>query len=100
MNQQAIKAMKDVAYTPANTIRVQIDPEILHDLVYIEGPEGEGRDERTKQLYRQMCALREHQIYRLLRSIVSQFNQRLKGRRERLKIVEEGDGLILEFSSS
>ena len=83
--------MNDVTYS-SNAIRVQLDPDVLHDLVYGDGPDGD-------EHYQRSCALREHQIYRLLRSVVSQFNGRMKGRRERLKLVEEGDGLVLEFSA-
>ena len=43
------------------------------------------------------AALRELQVYRLLRSMVSEMNTKLRGRRERFKLVEEGDGLVVEF---
>ncbi len=77
-----------------NAIRVQLDHEILKELIYgdTEGTKGDPAHDR-------MCALREHHVYLLLRSIVSQLNSRLKGRREKFKLVEEGDGMALEFVS-
>ena len=91
--------MSDVTFSgPSNAIRIQLDPEILKELIYAGGPDPDDRSDRAKQAYQRECALREHQVYRLLRSIVSQFNGRLKGRRERFKLVEEGDGLIVEFA--
>ncbi len=92
--------MNDIAYSPGtagSVIRVQPDPEILRDLIYADGGE-DLRDDRAKRLYAQSCQLREHQVHRLLRSIVQQFNARAKGRRERFKLVEEGDGPVLEYS--
>ncbi|TVR45503.1 MAG: hypothetical protein EA402_04390 [Planctomycetota bacterium] len=90
--------MSETSGYGANNIRVQLDPDILHELIFGGEPEP-GRDERSQADYHRTCALREHQVYRLMRSLVSQFNGRLKGRRERFKLVEEGDGLVLEFSS-
>ena len=54
--------------------------------------------DQSRAEYQRTCALREHQVYRLMRSMVSQLNGRLKGRRERFKLVDEGDGLIVEYS--
>lgn len=89
--------MNDSSFSQ-NAIRVQLDPSILHDLIFGDD-EDESRDDRARALYEKTCALREHQVYRLMRSIVSQLNGRLKGRREKFKLVEEGDGLVLEFSA-
>lgn len=93
--------MNDVSYSAASqkAIRVHLDSDILRDLVYGELAEMDTRDEKTRALLERQCSLREHQVYRLLRSIVSQFNTKLKGRRERFKLIEEGDGLIIEFSN-
>lgn len=92
--------MNDIAYSPGSSnkaIRVQPDPDILRDLIYGDGGE-DLRDERSKRAYATSCQLREHQVHRLLRSIVQQFNARAKGRRERFKLIEEGDGPVLEYS--
>ncbi|TVR16256.1 MAG: hypothetical protein EA401_01680 [Planctomycetota bacterium] len=86
-------------YMTGSSIRVRLDQEILHELIY--GQLGElPKDDEARLDYQRTCSLREHQVYRLMRSLVSQFNGRLKGRRERFKLVEEGDGLVLELSSS
>lgn len=88
------------SYSSGQSIRVQLDPEILHELIFgSDAPESGRGDERARIDYQRTCALREHQVYRLMRSLVSQFNGRLKGRRERFKLVEEGDGLVLEYSA-
>lgn len=92
--------MNDVTYSgPTNAIRVQLDADVLKELVYGDPNLSEGSNKIDKQAYQRACALREHQVYRLLRGVVSQFNTRLKGRRERFKLLDEGDGLIIEFSS-
>ncbi|MFW5844745.1 MAG: hypothetical protein ACOCXJ_00805 [Planctomycetota bacterium] len=80
-------------------ITVKLDPDILNELVY-GGTGHEPRDPAAQAEYHRTCALRELLVYRLLRSIVSDFNGKMKGRRERLKLVEEGEGLVLEFGSS
>ena len=90
--------MNDTAYS-ANAIRVQLDPAILQDLIYGDSEDSEQLDDRSRVAYDRTCALREHQVYRLMRSIVSQLNGRLRGRREKFKLVEEGEGLVLEFSA-
>jgi hypothetical protein len=93
--------MNDVSYSTASqkAIRVHLDADILKDLVYGDLIDADAKDERARALLERQCALREHQVYRLLRSLVSQFNGKLKGRRERFKLIEEGDGLIIEFSN-
>ena len=80
--------MNDVNYMAgsAGGIRVQLDQKIMRSLV-----EGDGSGDEREQ------NLREHQVYLLMRSVVSQFNERMKGRRERFKLIDEGDGLIIEF---
>ena len=78
------------------TIRVQLDDDILQEIIRSDRPEPKQGQDRSD--YDRQCALREYQVYRLLRSVVSQFNGRMKGRRERFKLIEEGDGLIIELS--
>lgn len=82
------------SYGSSQSIRVQLDPEILQELIY--GSEADTAGNAAE--HQRTCALREHQVYRLMRSMVSKFNGRLKGRRERFKLVDEGEGLILEYS--
>ena len=76
------------SYGSSQSIRVQLDADILQELIY-----GSDADkvsgEQARSEYQRTCALREHQVYRLMRSMVSQFNGRLKGRRERFKLVDE-----------
>ena len=92
--------MNDVAYsTTSNAIRVELDQAILKDLIYGDTDDREIRDAKERVEFERNCSLREHQVYRLMRSVVNQLNTRLKGRREHFKLVDEGDGLILEFSS-
>ena len=81
--------MNEINYMAGNAgnIRVQLDQKILHSLI-----EGDGQSNEREQ------NLREHQVYLLMRSVVSQFNERMKGRRERFKLIDEGEGLIIELS--
>lgn len=90
--------MSDTNFGPGHSIRVQLDPEILREIIYGPDSDREPRDEKERTKQQLMCSLREHQVYRLMRHIVSQLNVRLKGRRERFKLVEEGEGLILEYA--
>jgi hypothetical protein len=87
------------SYSNGQSIRVQLDTDILQELIYGSDADEQGRSgDHSRAEYQRTCALREHQVYRLMRSMVSQFNGRLKGRRERFKLVDEGDGLIVEYS--
>ncbi len=74
-------------------LSVRLDPDILNDLIY----GGNNPEQTPDKTSTDQANLRELQVYRLMRSIVSEFNTKLKGRRERFKLVEEGDGLIIEF---
>jgi hypothetical protein len=86
--------MNDVTYTSSGTtIRVRLDAELMRELM--NGGE-EPRDEKAKATHERNSQLRELLVYRLLRSVVGEFNTKLKGRRERFKLVEEGEGLFLE----
>ena len=90
--------MPDANYNPGSAaINVRLDQDILRDLIY--GDEGaiDTRDEKARVAYEKMCSLREIQVYRLFKNLVSELNAKTKGRRERFKLVEEGDGLILEY---
>lgn len=92
--------MTDVTYSPNQAIRVALDQQILHDLIHGDTSEAELRDDKARKAYERLCALREHQVYLLMRDLVSQFNTRMKGRRDRFKLVEEGEGLTLEWGNS
>ena len=78
-----------------SAITVKLDPDILHELIY---GDGEAPREAAKAAeWQRTCGLRELLMYRLLRQMVSDFNGKLRGRREKLKLVEEGDGLTIQF---
>lgn len=83
--------MNDLGF--GNSISVRLDPEILRALIY--GEDGKGKSDDDAQ----QTALRELQVYRLLRHLVTEMNGKLKGRRERFKLVDEGEGLVIEFVS-
>jgi hypothetical protein len=90
--------MPEANYNPGNnTIKVRLDTDILRDLIYGDETIAESRDDKTRLLREKDCSLREIQVYRLFKNLVSELNGKLKGRRERFKLVEEGDGLILEY---
>ncbi len=90
--------MPDANYNPGNsTIKVRLDTDILHDLIYGDEPHLENRDDKSRVAHEKDCSLREIQVYRLFKNLVSELNGKMKGRRERFKLVDEGDGLILEY---
>lgn len=92
--------MSEIGYGATSAIRVRLEPDILADLVYggVRDPKQFRGDDGARIEWERECALREHQVYRLLRNVVQQFNGKLKGRRERFKLVEEGDGLVIELA--
>lgn len=88
--------MADANYHGGNAISVRLDPDILRDLIYGDNAD-EIRDEKQRIQFEKNSSLREIQVYRLFKNLVSELNGKMKGRRERFKLVEEGDGLILEY---
>ncbi|NRA38462.1 MAG: hypothetical protein HRU15_10005 [Planctomycetes bacterium] len=83
--------MGEVNYGAGNSnIQIRLDPDILQDLIVGDGSAA-GDDKNS--------SLRELQVYRLFKHLVSDLNGKLKGRRERFKLVDEGDGLIFEYDS-
>lgn len=90
--------MPDANYNPgSSSISVRLDQDILHDLIYGDEPRIDKKDDKAQAHYDKLCSLREIQVYRLFKNLVSELNGKTKGRRERFKLVEEGDGLILEY---
>ena len=89
--------MPEANYNPNNhSVSVRLDPDILRDLIYGDD-HGDVRDEKQRIQFEKETSLREIQVYRLFKNLVSELNGKMKGRRERFKLVEEGDGLILEY---
>lgn len=91
--------MSDINYGASTAnIQIRLDPDILQDLINGDGEESI-RDDKLRAAYEKNCSLRELQVYRLFKHLVSELNGKLKGRRERFKLVDEGDGLIFEYDA-
>lgn len=52
---------------------------------------------KYQEIYELNCNIRELQIYKMLQKMVADMNQHLKGRPERLRLFDEGEGLFLEL---
>jgi hypothetical protein len=78
---------------------VEIDKEALKKIV--EADSFLNMNIETKKKYQEVydlnCNIRELQIYKLLQKMVADMNQLLKGRPERLRLFDEGEGLYLEL---
>ena len=80
--------MNDLGFN--NTVSVRLDQDVLQALIY--GDNTSPEDARAA-VNDQQAALRELQVYRLLRSMVSEMNTKLRGRRERFKLKRATDSL-------
>ena len=80
-------------------VRVKINEEIMKKIIFADTcQENEGNnDSRMERLYEHTCNLRETQIYKLLQNYVAQMNEKLKLRRECMRVVDEGKGIYLEL---
>lgn len=78
---------------------VEIDKEALKKIV--EADSFLNMNIETKKKYQEVydlnCNIRELQVYKLLQKMVADMNQHLKGRPERLRLFDEGEGLFLEL---
>lgn len=80
-------------------VRVKINEEIMKKIIYADTyQENEaGKDSHSARLYEHTCNLRETQVYKLLQDYVAQMNEKLKMRRERMRVVDEGHGIYIEL---
>lgn len=91
--------MSNGATHSKESVRVKISEEILKKIIYADThQEHDGEsNSRLERLYEHTCNLRETQIYKLLQDFVAQMNDRLKMRRERMRVVDEGQGIYIEL---
>ena len=52
---------------------------------------------KYQEVYELNCNIRELQVYKLLQKMVADMNHHLKGRSEKLRLFDEGEGLFLEL---
>ncbi len=78
---------------------VEIDKDALKKIV--EADSFLNMNVETKKKYQEIyelnCNIRELQIYKMLQKMVADMNQHLKGRSEKLRLFDEGEGLFLEL---
>jgi hypothetical protein len=78
---------------------VEIDKEAMKKIV--EADSFLNMNVETKKKYQEIyelnCNIRELQVYKLLQKMVADMNQHLKGRSEKLRLFDEGEGLFLEL---
>ncbi|MCX7703492.1 MAG: hypothetical protein N2234_05270, partial [Planctomycetota bacterium] len=77
---------------------VELDKSLIKGVVETDGLNALSEEVRKSYAiaYKTACELRELRLYKLLQSIVSGLNENaLKTRTEKLRLVDEGDGLSL-----
>ena len=78
---------------------VEIDKTALKKV--IEADSFHNMNVETKKKYQEVydlnCNIRELQVYKLLQRMVADMNDLLKGKPEKLRLYDEGDGLHLEL---
>ena len=78
---------------------VEIDKGALKKIV--EADSFLNMNAETKKKYEEMyevnCNIRELQVYKLLQKMVADMNEVLKGKPEKLRLFDEGDGLYMEL---
>ncbi len=78
---------------------VEIDKTALKKIV--EADSFQKMNVETKKKYEEMyevnCNIRELQVYKLLQKMVADMNDLLKGKPEKLRLFDEGDGLYIEL---
>ncbi len=79
------------------TIKVKLDEEIMNKIIKADSFNEVGGDESRRKLYEHNCNLRELEIYKLFKKFVQQMNEKLKMRQEKMRLIEEGDGLYIEI---
>jgi len=80
---------------------VELDRTLLKGVIETDGLNALSEDMRKKYqaAYKTASDLRELRLYKLLQSIVAGLNATaLKGKTEKLRLVDEGDGLTIELA--
>jgi len=79
---------------------VQIDTAALKKIIEADSFINMNAETRKKyeEVYELNCNIRELQVYKLLQKMVADMNGMLKGKPEKLRLFDEGEGLHLELS--
>jgi hypothetical protein len=78
------------------SVRVKLDAATLKKIIEADSYVDKD-DDGDKRLYEYNCNLRELETYNLLKKMVFAMNDQLKNRQERMRLIEEGDGLYVEL---
>jgi hypothetical protein len=78
---------------------VEIDKAALQKIVEADTFSKMTSEEKKKyqDIYDLNCNIRELQVFKLLQKVVADMNGLLKGRPEKLRLFDEGNGLFLEL---
>lgn len=78
---------------------VEIDKVALTKIVEADSFHNMNMETKKKyqEIYELNCNIRELQVFKLLQKIVADMNALLKGRPEKLRLYDEGEGLYLEL---
>lgn len=79
---------------------VEINKEALKKIVEADSFTNMNVETKKKymEVYELNCNIRELQVYKLLQKVVADMNELLKGKPEKLRLFDEGNGLFLELS--
>ena len=79
---------------------VQIDKAALKKIIEADSFTNMNAETKKKyeEIYELNCNIRELQVFKLLQKMVADMNGLLKGKPEKLRIFDEGEGLFLELS--
>lgn len=84
----------------AKKVGVELDKALLKGVIETDGLNALSEDLRKKYsaAYRTASELRELRLYKLLQSVVAGLNATaLKGKAEKLRLVDDGSGLTIEL---
>ncbi len=78
-------------------VRVKLEAQTLQKIIEADSFVDKGGDDTSRRLYEYNCNARELEVYNLLKKMVFDLNDGLKVRQERIRLIEEGDGLYIEL---
>lgn len=78
-------------------VKVKLEGATLKKIIEADSFIDKGGDDTARRLYEYNCNARELEVYNLLKKMVHDLNEGLKVRQERVRLIDEGDGLYVEL---